>query len=129
MHIFTGRGRTGEPEVVLLPRPGFFSRIGWSHVELQVLDLPITQAAHQVVDLSPDDLPMPCEDTSQCWVVNEGMSSTGPPPGSALRTSHPRPREILSPSSPPTLEASVRQMTPLPKVRLESFAGHGGAIS
>ena len=43
---FTGKGRTGEPEVVLLPRPGLFSRIGRGHVKLHVLDLPITQAAY-----------------------------------------------------------------------------------
>ena len=78
---FTGKGRTGEPKVVLLPRPGLFSRIGWGHVELHVLHLPITQAAHLVADLSPGDLPMSSEDTPQCWVVNEGMSLTRPRPG------------------------------------------------
>ena len=78
---FTGRGRTSQPEVVLLPRLGLFSRIGWSHVELHILDLPITQTTDQVINLSPGNLPMPCEDTPQCWVVNEGMPSGGPPLG------------------------------------------------
>ena len=66
---FTGSGRTGKPKVVLLPRLGLCSRIGWSHVKLHVLDLPITLAANQVVDLSPGDLPIAYEDTYQCWVV------------------------------------------------------------
>ena len=43
---FTGRGRISEPEVVLLPRPGLFLGIGWDHIELHTLDLPITHAAH-----------------------------------------------------------------------------------
>ena len=126
---FMGRGRTGEPKVVLLPRPGLFSRIGRGHVKLHVLDLPITQAVHEVVDLSPGDLPASSEDTPQCWVINEGAPSTGPPPSGALQTSHPRPCTILSLSSPPTLEASLKKITPPSKVHLESSASHGGATS
>ena len=126
---FTGRGRTGEPKVVLLPRPRLFSGIGWGHVELHALDLPITQVAHQVIDLSPDGLSMPCEDTSQWRDINEGMSSTGPPPSGAFRTSHPRPHAILSLFSSPTPEASLRQMTPLLKAYLESFVGLGEVTS
>ena len=99
------------------------------HVELHVLDLPITQAAHQVVDLYPSDLPMSDEDIPQCWVVNEGVPFTRPPLDSTFRTSHPRPHAILLPFSPLTSEASIRQMTPSPKVHLESSAGHGGATS
>ena len=66
----------------------FKNRMG--HVELHVLDLPITQKAGHVVDLSSGDFPMSGEDTPQCWVVNDGALSTGPPPGGTLRTSHPR---------------------------------------
>ena len=43
---------------------GLYTRIGWSHVELQVLDFPITQVVDQVVGLSPCDLPMPRKDKS-----------------------------------------------------------------
>ena len=101
----TGSGRTAQPEAVVLPRLGLCSRIGWSHVELHVLDLPITQAVDQVVGLSPGDLPIACEDIYQCWVVDEGMSSAGPPPGGAIRTSHPRLRPVRPPTSSPTPEA------------------------
>ena len=126
---FTGRGRTSQPEVVLLPRPGLCSRIGWSHVELHVLDLPTAQATKQVVDLSPGDLPVVCEDTSQCWVVNESMSSARPPPGGAIRTSHPRLRLVCPPTSSPTPGASpVQKPAPL-KIHLESSAGHSEATS
>ena len=105
------------------------SRVGWGHVERHVLDLPITQAAHQVIDLSRGHLPIFGEDTPQCWVVNEGVPSIGATPGGDLRTLHPRPRTIPSLSSPPTPEASLRQMTPPPKVHFESSTGHGKATS
>ena len=60
----------------------FKNRTG--HIELHILDLPITQVAHQVVNLSPDDLPASGEDAPQCWVVNEGVPLTKPPPGGTL---------------------------------------------
>ena len=97
---FTGRRRTGKPEVVLLPRPGLFLRIRRSHVELHVLYLPMTQVARKVVDLSTGDLPMSDEDTPQYWVINEGVLSTRPPLSGTLRTSHPRPLAIPSPFQP-----------------------------
>ena len=90
MHIVQEGDELAEQEVVLLPRPGLFSRIGGCHVELPVLDLPITQVASQVVDLSTGDLPVSDEDPPHCWGVNKGALSTGPPLGSSLQTSHPR---------------------------------------
>ena len=126
---FTGREWTGQPKVVLLPRLGLCSRTRWSHVELHVLNLPITQVADQVIDLSPGDLPVPYEDTYQCWVVNEGMSSAGPPPGGVIRTSHPRLHPVHPPFSSPTLEASPRQKSSPLEVHLESSVGHGGATN
>ena len=100
MHTVQEEDELAEPEVVLLPRPGLFSRIGTGHVELHVLDLPMTQVTGQVVDLSTGDLPISGEDTPQYWVVNEGVLSTGPPPSGTIRTSHPRPHTIPSPLQP-----------------------------
>ena len=91
MHTVQEEEELAELDVVLLPRLGLFSRIGRGHVELHVLDLPITQAAGQVVDLSTGDLPISDEGPPHCWGVNEVASSTEPPPGGSLQTSHPRP--------------------------------------
>ena len=89
----------------------------------------MTQTTGEVVGLSPSDLPVSGKDTPQFWVVNEGTSSTEPPLGGTLQTSHPRPRAIRSPSSPPTLEASLEQTTLPLKVHPESLAGPDGATS
>ena len=91
MHTIQEGDELAEPEVVLLPRPGLLSRIGRGHVKLYILDLPITQAAGQVIDLSTGDLPVSNEGPPHCWGVNEGALSTRPPLGGCIRTSHPRP--------------------------------------
>ena len=66
MHTVQEEDELAEPDVVLLPRSGLLSRIGRGHVELYVLDLPMTQVAGQVVDLSTGDLPVSGEGTPQC---------------------------------------------------------------
>ena len=104
----TGRCRTGQPEAVLLPRPRLYSRVGWSHVELHVLDLPITQAADQVVGFSPCDLPITLKDKYQSWDVSEGMPLAGPPLGDVFRTSHPRLYSVHLPPLPPTSGVSPK---------------------
>ena len=58
VHTLQEEDELTEPKVVLLPRPRLFSRIGQGHVELHILDLPITQAVDQVVDLNTGDLPV-----------------------------------------------------------------------
>ena len=126
---FTRRGRTSPPEVVLLPRPGLCSRIGWSHIELHFLDLPITQVTDQVVDLSPNDLPIACDDTYQCWVIDESMSSAGLPLGDPIQTSHPRLRPVRPPTSSPTPVASPKQKSTPSEAHLEPSAGHSRATS
>ena len=125
----TGIGRTGQPETVLLPRPGPCLRIGWSHVELHILDLPLTREVDQVVGLSPCYLPVPRRGQIQSWVVNEGMSSAGPPPGGAMRTSHPRLHLVHPPSSSPILGASPKHKPSPSEAHLVSSASHGGATS
>ena len=84
MHTVQEEDELAEAEVVLLLRPGLFSRMGRGHVELQVLDLTITQAADQVVGHSTCDLPVSDEGPPYCWGVNEGAPSTRPPPGGSL---------------------------------------------
>ena len=66
MHIVQGEDELVEPDVVLLSRPRLFSRIGRGHVELYILDLPITQMVGQVVDLSTGDLPIFDEGPPHC---------------------------------------------------------------
>ena len=108
MHIVQEEEELAEPEVVLLLRPGLFSRIIQDYVELHILDLPITQVAGWVIDVSTSDLPVSDEGSPHCWGVNEGAPSTEPPLGGSLRTSHPRPhtppwsptQQISSPLQP-----------------------------
>ena len=66
MHTVQEEDELAELEVVLLPRPGLISRIEGGHVELHVLDLPITQAASQVIDLSTGDLRVSDEGPPHC---------------------------------------------------------------
>ena len=79
MHIVQEEDELVELEVVLLPKPGLFLRIGQGHVELHVLDLPITQAAGQVIGLSTCDLPISDEGPPHCYGASEGSPLTGPP--------------------------------------------------
>ena len=44
MHTIQEEDELAKLEVVLLLRPGLFSRIGQGHIELHVLNFPITQA-------------------------------------------------------------------------------------
>ena len=127
MHTVQEEEELAELDVVLLPRLGLFSRIGRGHVELHVLDLPITQAADQVVGLSTYDLPVSDEGPPHCSGANEGSPSTGPPLRDPLRTPHPRPHTppsqsptwwIPSPFQPLTLGASLRQTVQSPKDHL-----------
>ena len=74
MHTVQEEDELVEPEVVLLPKPGLFSRIRRGHVELPVLDLPITQATDQVVDLNTCDLPVSDEGPPYCCGANEGFT-------------------------------------------------------
>ena len=104
----TRSGRTGQPEAVLLPRLGPCPRMRWNHIELHVLDMPLTWEADQVVGLSPCDLPVTLKDKSQSWVFNEGRSQVRPPPGSAARTSHPRHHSAHLPLLPLAPEASPK---------------------
>ena len=98
----TGKGRSGLPDAILLPRPRERPRTKRSHVELHILDMLLTWEADQVVDLSPCDLPAPHEDLPCCWVVIEGRSSLGPSPGYVIRTSRPRLR-----MEPPPVSSSI----------------------
>ena len=84
MHTVQGEDELAEPEVVLLPRPRLFSRIGQGHVELHVLNLPITQAADQVIGLSTCNLYVSDEGPPHCCGASKASPSTGPPPGDLL---------------------------------------------
>ena len=121
----TRSGRTGQLEAVLLLRPRPCLRMRWSHVELHVLDMPLTWEADQVVGLSPGDLPATLEDKSESWVVNEGRSLVGPPPNSAIRTSHPRHHLARLPPLPPTPGVFQKQKASPSGAHCESSAVHG----
>ena len=74
-----------ELEVVLLPRLKPLPSLGWSCIELHVLDLPIGL----VVGFNACDLLGPGKGPSYCYGFSGDSPPTKPHPHELLRTPHP----------------------------------------